>query len=110
MSDRMIKTSTSCFKGTATNAAQTLLAIIGGTMPTIDNGDKANSVIIKSETQSFRVRFDGSAPTSTVGTLYNAGEGFSLTNAMDLIDNMQIIRGGAVDATINIHFFESEGN
>lgn len=110
---RIIPVSSAAFTGTATSAAQTLAAIISTTIPASDSGVQADSVVIQCETESIRVRFDGGVPTSSVGILMSASGGvttmdFSLSKTG--IANMQIIRAGSSDATINLHFYETEGN
>jgi hypothetical protein len=66
-------------------------------------GGGVNYVMLDVQTSNVRVRFDGTAPTSTVGTLLYAGEKY--TWSLDLYNNAKFIRdtSASSDATLFAH-------
>lgn len=62
----------------------------------------ATTALITVETASIRMRMDGTAPTSTVGTLLNAGDQRLLTSP-EQIAGFQAIAVGS-DATIQVEY------
>ena len=61
----------------------------------------AKTVSIKVETASIRYLTDGTAPTSTTGTIVYPGDVISLGNPSE-IQNFRAIRTGATSATIQV--------
>lgn len=70
-------------------------------------GIEATNCFAQVEDASLRYRLDGTAPTSSVGTL--ADDGALIPLGADSIRNFQAIRSGAVDASLQIACFRGEG-
>jgi outer membrane receptor protein involved in Fe transport len=101
---------------TATGALLTSTSIIGSLANddeqlTIDNTvggislspakyGTSTKAFIQVETAPIRFRINGSAPTSTLGTLLEIGDSLEL-DSIDDIANFKVIRTTAVNATIN---------
>lgn len=56
------------------------------------------------ETNPVRFRFDGTAPTATVGHLMAAGDSFLVTGDAN-VSNMRLIRQGGADGTVMVTYF-----
>jgi hypothetical protein len=69
----------------------------------VAGGGGVNFVMLDVQTSNVRVRFDGTAPTSTVGTLLYVGEKY--TWSIDLYNNAKFIRdtSASSDATLFAH-------
>lgn len=63
--------------------------------------DRANRIRITVETQSARYRYDGTAPTASVGHLLPAPSELILTGT-DNVRRFQIIRATGSDATVMV--------
>lgn len=88
---------------------------VGSTAPTagtaygalVDgHGNKAipNHAIISVETQSVRVRDDGTAPTTTEGELHKADSKFAIEASPDAIRNLKIIETTA-SAGVTVRYY-----
>lgn len=78
----------------------TIDATVGGITLTSAKYGTSTKALIQVETASIRYRTNGSAPTTTLGTLLNAGDILTLDSAGD-IANFKAIRTGATSAVIN---------
>lgn len=69
----------------------------------VNGGGGVDFVTFDVQTSNVRVRLDGTAPTSTVGTLLYAGTNYTWN--VDLFNNAKFIRdtAAAADATIFAH-------
>lgn len=84
---------------------------IGGTAATYtdqaaDTGGgkrSATALMLSVETNSIRVRWDGTAPTAAVGHLLNPGDTFELYG-LGNIKNLRMIRTAAPDASVTITY------
>jgi hypothetical protein len=65
----------------------------------------AARVLFTVETDSIRIRFDGTNPDATTGHLLTAGSTFTL-NGVENISNLKMIRV-TTDATVQITYFYS---
>lgn len=79
---------------------------IGLTSATISQGGGHKQVVAAScriETAEVRYRFDGTAPTSTVGALLEPGDTIVLTDAVAM-KQLQFIRTGSTSATASCSY------
>lgn len=98
MSGRINTTSAFAFGSqTVSSTALTLEAFTAFTQAQVD---RANRVILTVEAQSIRYRYDGTAPTDTVGHLLTAGSRLELVGN-DNIQNLQVIRV-TTDSTVMV--------
>jgi hypothetical protein len=56
------------------------------------------------ETNPIRVRFDGTAPTASVGHLFQPGDTFTVTGYGN-VAKVAMIRSGGADATVRVTYF-----
>ena len=68
--------------------------------------DRPKSFVGVLETAQIRFRGDGTAPTSTTGTLMEVGDQIYLTE--EQVENMQFIRTGGTSGVLNGHFYDQE--
>lgn len=68
-------------------------------------GTKATCLRMSVETQSIRIRFDGTAPTQNTGVLFTAGN-YYLDSLPSPATDMKIIKVAAGAATVNIQTFK----
>lgn len=82
---------------TVTDTAQSLTASVttGGV---VLRGQRA---FISAETAQMRFRYDGTAPTSTVGHILESGQTVEIVGYDDIL-NFRIIRTGATSGTIRV--------
>lgn len=68
-------------------------------------GDRKRAIkaYVSVETNSIRVRFDGTDPDASTGHLFASGDSFVVAGEMDL-QNLKMIRASA-DATVQITYF-----
>ena len=87
---------------------QRITTLTASTALTIPAGLTPSHVIINVETQSVRIRMDGTAATSTTGVLIAAGGSFELmepnANYEGLIRNIRIIEVAA-SAAVSVSYF-----
>ena len=70
------------------------------TVATFLNAIMAEAVV---EVSPVRVRLDGTAPTATVGALYNVGDHIIIWGSMDVV-SFQAISASGGTATLSTHF------
>lgn len=94
--------------GTTPVAAQSLTVSTAVVSPTgytnvVAGGGGVSFVMFDVQTSNVRVRFDGTNPTSTVGTLLYVGTNYTWN--VDLWNNAKFIRdtGASADATLFCH-------
>lgn len=63
----------------------------------------ATCATVNVETAPIRYTLDGTAPTTTVGTLKNVGDTFVVTGSVD-IKNFKAIRTTGVSASISVNY------
>ena len=63
----------------------------------------ANRAIIQVEDEDLRYLVDGNTPTTTVGIICNAGNGFTVDGD---IEQLIMIRDGAADVTLTVQIFQ----
>jgi len=66
-------------------------------------GGQARAALITCETADIRYRYDGGAPTSSVGHLLVAGDSITI-NGPGNISNFRAIRTAGVSATIRVTY------
>ena len=76
--------------------------VIGGS----DTYSDINSALIQAETQSVRWRDDGTAPTSSVGTLLAAGESMFYEGDLNQLRFIVV----TASAKLNVTFYAKSGN
>lgn len=67
------------------------------------DGEKAKRAIITVESAQLRYRYDGTAPTSSVGHLLNPFDVITILGS-DNITNFKAIRAGSTDAAISCSY------
>lgn len=91
---------------TVSSVSKALTASVYSTFESTNNTHiDAKIATITTETNSIRVRFDGSAPTSAVGHLIPAGTSLEL-QSLSQIRNFRVIATGS-DATITVTYWGS---
>lgn len=83
-------------------------SVVGLTAATYNpalTGQKAIEALVSIGAQPVRIWFDGSAPTSTVGHLFVAGQSFNVCQAQ--LGTMKMIRdtSAGADATASVTYF-----
>lgn len=79
---------------------------IGFTTTLIVQGNghpQANLATCRVETAQIRYRIDGTAPTSSVGTVLNDGDTFVL-QGLDLLLRFQVIRTSSTSGALTCHY------
>lgn len=94
-----VLTTTALAFGTQT-VSTTALSLEAFTDFTQAQVDRANRIIVTVETNSIRYRYDGTAPTTSVGHLLTAGTRLELVGN-DNIQKLQVIRASA-DGTVMV--------
>lgn len=82
-------------------------ASIGLTAATINSGSghpQAEKAVCRLEQAQIRYRLDGTAPTTTVGTLLEIGDVLTLSGN-DMLQRAQFIRTGGTSGILNCHYY-----
>lgn len=66
--------------------------------------DNAQKVLIHIETNTVRIRLDGTAPTAAIGQLLATDFWLEL-NGREMITKARLIRAGGADALVSVHYF-----
>lgn len=68
---------------------------------TQDQVDETARVVISVRSGEVNIAYDGTTPTTSLGHIFTAGDIFEILGNND-VQNLQLIRNGAVDAVVDV--------